>query len=591
MKLLLVLASILIISFVGIEESFAQNETVKENHNEVCEDKLCSEIRDEIKPENKLHDCGYQSFSSFFCSNLTIDNPPKLGETAEITLKVFDTGTHYSEINHFRTLLKIPNGFDLVSGELDTIHQWKKGETVEVKATIKAIQTGNWTIQGVGHGGTSDFLNLVVLEDNAYIHEGYFPSEPSYAIEIDPTNISITSINSTNYKRYCEISENRIPSIQTTYPDKSKIMPRPPESKYDYSSLQKEIRATPPLDKFVKLDGSSSCLLFNPKIQLDKGISLDQIICNEGLELVLKTSNHSPACVKPTTSEKLFERGWALSNLHIHANTNNSIPSIQSSLILYPFEGFVRNSVIVVLATVESTETKLIDTSQPKVRTVMADGYKEALDVMREAQWNNDDYDGPNSIEIYLQYATNQTITISQEEHRPFQLVTLSIDKYIKDETEKFEKMLVVLSDANGEGTRNNESYNFYTDSATEFTVGDQSLFIINELNPATKNAIEEITYDETFLGISGLSGKYDIQEDGTIQSKYNQYFLKNHNDFEVSEMRKQIQTNSTFLENLDRSILWNLPMTLDEAIKKAEQVVKQSTAEELTEREWAKSE
>ena len=50
-----------------------------------------------------------------------------------------------------------------------------------------------------------------------------------------------------------------------------------------------------------------------PQQQLKNGFLPQQVICKEGLELIFKSTDGSPACVKPTTAEKLIERGWASS--------------------------------------------------------------------------------------------------------------------------------------------------------------------------------------------------------------------------------------------------------------------------------------
>jgi len=47
----------------------------------------------------------------------------------------------------------------------------------------------------------------------------------------------------------------------------------------------------------------------SPKKQVAQGIALHQVICKQGLELIIKY-NGSPACVKSETAEKLAERGW-----------------------------------------------------------------------------------------------------------------------------------------------------------------------------------------------------------------------------------------------------------------------------------------
>ena len=50
-----------------------------------------------------------------------------------------------------------------------------------------------------------------------------------------------------------------------------------------------------------------------PLLQLKHGTPLDEITCNDRLELIIKASNDSPACVKQGTTQKLIERGWAKS--------------------------------------------------------------------------------------------------------------------------------------------------------------------------------------------------------------------------------------------------------------------------------------
>lgn len=42
------------------------------------------------------------------------------------------------------------------------------------------------------------------------------------------------------------------------------------------------------------------------------GIASDDIVCKDNLELILKASDNSPACVTSNTKTKLIERGWAL---------------------------------------------------------------------------------------------------------------------------------------------------------------------------------------------------------------------------------------------------------------------------------------
>ena len=51
----------------------------------------------------------------------------------------------------------------------------------------------------------------------------------------------------------------------------------------------------------------------SPKMQIFCGISPDIVQCKGGLQLIFKSTDGSPACVKPKTAEKLIQRGWASS--------------------------------------------------------------------------------------------------------------------------------------------------------------------------------------------------------------------------------------------------------------------------------------
>jgi len=44
-----------------------------------------------------------------------------------------------------------------------------------------------------------------------------------------------------------------------------------------------------------------------------EGVSIEDIVCNEGLHLIIKAEDGSPACVKIETGKELVKRGWASS--------------------------------------------------------------------------------------------------------------------------------------------------------------------------------------------------------------------------------------------------------------------------------------
>ena len=64
----------------------------------------------------------------------------------------------------------------------------------------------------------------------------------------------------------------------------------------------------------------------NPPLkQLKAGISLHDVKCNVDMQLVFKTEDKSPACVKPDTAQKLVERGWGVSKEQLVWFTYNYI--------------------------------------------------------------------------------------------------------------------------------------------------------------------------------------------------------------------------------------------------------------------------
>ena len=48
----------------------------------------------------------------------------------------------------------------------------------------------------------------------------------------------------------------------------------------------------------------------SPKKQMAEGVEASAVVCNEGLNLIIKTSTGSAACVKSSSVETLIARGW-----------------------------------------------------------------------------------------------------------------------------------------------------------------------------------------------------------------------------------------------------------------------------------------
>lgn len=68
--------------------------------------------------------------------------------------------------------------------------------------------------------------------------------------------------------------------------------------------------------------GDMASMLVFPLMQFKSGISAEDVQCNQGLQIIIKVEDNSPACVTSQTAQKLIERGWGMiSNLTF---TNNN---------------------------------------------------------------------------------------------------------------------------------------------------------------------------------------------------------------------------------------------------------------------------
>jgi len=66
-------------------------------------------------------------------------------------------------------------------------------------------------------------------------------------------------------------------------------------------------------EQFMEKAKEFSMTWLSPRHQIAAGIDSDMVECREGFELILKTSNSAPLCVKESSVEKLIKRGIAIS--------------------------------------------------------------------------------------------------------------------------------------------------------------------------------------------------------------------------------------------------------------------------------------
>ena len=63
-------------------------------------------------------------------------------------------------------------------------------------------------------------------------------------------------------------------------------------------------------EKMLDPQDESQIIHKSPRAQVRSGIASIEVVCKEGFELLLKTSDGFPACVKESSTANLIERGW-----------------------------------------------------------------------------------------------------------------------------------------------------------------------------------------------------------------------------------------------------------------------------------------
>jgi len=80
------------------------------------------------------------------------------------------------------------------------------------------------------------------------------------------------------------------------------------------------------------LDYDLAHVVISPAKQIANGVLREDVNCNEGLQLIFKSKDNSPACVKPQTAEKLVQCGWGSITISILQQVNSAKNSSNQDL-------------------------------------------------------------------------------------------------------------------------------------------------------------------------------------------------------------------------------------------------------------------
>ncbi len=199
-----------------------------------------------------------------FVSKMEFSNIPKLGEIVQITI-TSNILPNIPEESITSIWVTIPSGFELVSAEDFTFYRDNSKYGIAGKIFEKNISL-------------SDF------DDNFTL----------------TSIITVKAIQTGNW-------------VIESYPKKLIIVIEENES-----HLLSSIHDLPPQPVIPEPPPKPVTIHLSPKKQMATGTISFDIICREGLQLIFKATNGHPFCVKPSTAEKLTERGWVKDIQVIH---------------------------------------------------------------------------------------------------------------------------------------------------------------------------------------------------------------------------------------------------------------------------------
>ena len=181
----------------------------------------------------------------------------------------------------------------------------------------------------------------------------------------------------------------------------------------------------------LSLDHANAITYFPPPYkQIANGVLPENVTCTEGLEIILRSSNNMPVCVKPSSVEKLIDRGWTTERI------SNSIFDVR-----YKVEVVAENLTIpwsidwlpngTALFTERNGNLRMIENGKLLEEPLLSLGVGGVegglLGITVDPDYEQNNF-------IYLYYTYNELISTSNKVVR-FQLIdkTISEDKIIID--------------------------------------------------------------------------------------------------------------------------------------------------------------
>jgi len=149
---------------------------------------------------------------------MSFSNAPALNQNAKITTTITYNGRQIENMPETIAQIILPDGFELIDGNLSWSGKVMKDEPVQFDLTVKSVKIGNWTIkanarsppEGDAYIGGRDWIYISIFEDKGIISEDPFPLPKREDRDMGT-----------------KLNDSEISSIKDAIPDKDIIIPQP----------------------------------------------------------------------------------------------------------------------------------------------------------------------------------------------------------------------------------------------------------------------------------------------------------------------------------------------------------------------------
>src|SRR6185312_9127194 len=151
-----------------------------------------------------------------------------------------------------------------------------------------------------------------------------------------------------------------------------------------------------------------------PLKQFKSGIAAKDVTCNENLELILKTQDSSPICVKSDTALTLIKRGWAMTSLKNFGYNPGRGPAS-----LEPKESGTNDNAILPKNTQHIVIPPLNDTNPVKPKATSENKNSSPLQLFLSIDSEYENPAEPISIDIGLNNTGSVPLTLAKSDNWP----------------------------------------------------------------------------------------------------------------------------------------------------------------------------